>query len=177
MPPAVVQSDYLYDPVDENKLKSTKDLENHPNIALINGPDCGVTSSDRVNGNRTKLYELPWMALLRYQTKDGENMFSCGGTLISPRYILTAAHCVTDSSNAKLVSVRLGEYDLNATEDCEEFAGKRMCAPLPQDIAVERVLLHRDYEKTTTGDDIALVRLAEDAHTNDGKAVGYRLNN
>lgn len=38
------------------------------------------------------LNEFPWMALLRYP--GSVNVFKCAGTLISQKFILTAAHCV-----------------------------------------------------------------------------------
>jgi Trypsin len=142
-------------------------------IAPINGPYCGVNSDDRIiNGNLTKLFELPWMALLSYQARDGSRSFMCGGTLISPRYVLTAAHCIAISGNAKVVSVRLGEHDLSKNEDCEEYDDEKICSSLPQDIDVESVLTHPDFDKATNGNDIALVRLAENANIEDGKG-GY----
>lgn len=69
--------------------------------------ECGVQSStSRIfGGESTDLDEFPWMALLEYEKNGRSTGFSCGGALISKRYVLTAAHCVTGAitrSNGKL---------------------------------------------------------------------------
>merc|ERR1719347_2244600 len=62
-----------------------------------------------VGGVPAKLHAHPWIAALGYRLKkDGEIDYLCGGTLITNRHVVTAAHCIRDD----LVSVLLGEHHL-----------------------------------------------------------------
>lgn len=52
---------------------STANIEQHPNINLLDFQKCGPLISERIsNGDGTKLGEFPWMALLEYETGTSE---------------------------------------------------------------------------------------------------------
>ncbi|XP_018568826.1 serine protease 7-like [Anoplophora glabripennis] len=126
--------------------------------------DCGYQLSDKIyGGGETELYEFPWMALLEYKNPSNRRRFSCGGVIISKRYVLTAAHCVGQFSQrvGELVNVRLGEWDLRQEVDCIRVGGSKYCNKPPQDFGVSDILIHPDHQKRFSkgAGDIALIRL------------------
>ena len=49
-----------------------------------------------VGGRKTKAHKYPWLVFLETTDQRGEEG-RCGGSIIHPRHILTAAHCLMDS--------------------------------------------------------------------------------
>ena len=47
-----------------------------------------------VGGILASQHEFPWMAALVYENLNGYQLIFCGGSIISPNVILTAAHCL-----------------------------------------------------------------------------------
>lgn len=97
-----------------------------------------------VGGVQTEENEYPWQVGLI--SSSGSRRPFCGGTLISSKEVLTAAHC-TASGGANYVLV--GEHNLNAN-DGEKAV--RVCS----------VLQHSSYNSGTVDYDFAVLRLCED---------------
>ncbi|CAK6448663.1 unnamed protein product [Pipistrellus nathusii] len=97
-----------------------------------------------VNGKLTLQGESPWQVALL----DSKKKLACGAVLVHPAWVLTAAHCMQP---ARKLTVRLGEYDLRRREKGEV------------DLDITEVLVHPNYSRSTSDNDIALLRLAQAA--------------
>ncbi|XP_044265790.1 CLIP domain-containing serine protease 2-like [Tribolium madens] len=140
-----------------------------PVNTLLESSICGIGYQKKIIGGRkTEIDEFPWMALLERERSNGTREFVCGGALISNKYVLTAAHCAV----LKLVSVRLGEYDIKSDVDC--IKGLNVddidCAPPPINIPIEEKIIHERYNvprSVNEYNDIALLKLKDSVKFSD----------
>ncbi|KAK7864784.1 hypothetical protein R5R35_012277 [Gryllus longicercus] len=154
-------------PVSDDVDSVARDVSNHPNLRMLPQEVCGPVGTDRITGGTVAdIYAYPWIARLGYKSSTRPNnpvSYRCGGSLISSRYVLTAAHCVVmrKESPLRLTTVKLGEHTTDTPVDCKESGS---CLPPPVDVEVEQIVVHPGYDATrqppTMHHDLALLRLA-----------------
>ncbi|XP_023341783.1 venom serine protease [Eurytemora carolleeae] len=95
---------------------------------------CGLPNDNGkiVGGLETEVNEYPWMAFLRFKTASVQAFF-CGGSLISSRWVVTAAHCSQKAPGD--VEVRLGEHDRTSTSESQ----------ITINVGVEKIFNHPGY--------------------------------
>lgn len=147
-------------------------------IEALDMQKCGkVGNMNRiVNGVKAGLKEFPWVGLIKYRT-GRIYKFTCGASLISSKHALTCAHCITNlPSGYSIEAVRLGEYDLSTNPDCRQVdQDLRDCNPPYQDVPIDELIPHADYNMPRYTNDIALVRLARAPDMTQGETDTYRV--
>ncbi|KAK7145256.1 hypothetical protein R3I94_011379 [Phoxinus phoxinus] len=98
-----------------------------------------------VGGNDATEGSWPWMVGLNYDT--GEHF--CGGSLITNKWVLTAAHCVKGKDKSKLL-VHLGKRT-KEPDNHNQHAIVR---------TIKDIIPHPSYDEGTDNNDIALLHLS-----------------
>merc|ERR1712193_68210 len=109
-------------------------------------------SANIVNGDDVDVPgKYPWQASLQYKSS---NFHFCGGSVISKRFILTAAHCV-DAGGESSRKVVLGMHDQYLRY------GK------PQSYDIKRFIVHERWQSSSITNDIAVIELKSDIQYNE----------
>ncbi|XP_063072700.1 elastase-1-like [Engraulis encrasicolus] len=94
----------------------------------------------------------PWQISLQWKSDSGYR-HTCGGTLVTRDWVMTAAHCVDSDRVWRVV---LGEHSFNTNEGTEQIR------------EVSKVVIHSKWDPTNVaaGFDIAMIQLSKPATLN-----------
>ena len=131
-------------------LPQTGRLDKEQATALRSKGESASPAFRIVGGEAAAAGEWPWQVFVKI--KRNEASYGCGGSVVAPRWVLTAAHCVADGSSG-VVSPNKIEV-LAGTQD-RRRGGRR--------IDVTAVRSHSGYRKGSFENDVALLKLARPA--------------
>ncbi|CAG4955726.1 unnamed protein product [Parnassius apollo] len=109
-----------------------------------------------VGGRITEPGEFPHMGAVGWKATSGSWVFKCGSSLISSKFMLTAAHCSRVSSRDTSIAnttpeiVRLGDKNIIDVFDKGRF---------PYDVKIKQFIVHHQYKAPKKYFDIAIIQL------------------
>uniref|UniRef100_G1TRA2 Peptidase S1 domain-containing protein n=1 Tax=Oryctolagus cuniculus TaxID=9986 RepID=G1TRA2_RABIT len=109
-------------------------------LSLPSQSACGNRTMKIVGGSPAPERRWPWQVSLRI----GYSHF-CGGSLITSRWVLSAAHCILRYAD---YMVQLGDRMLDGSSE------QALMVP------VQKIIIHKDFEAASLTHDLALLRLA-----------------
>ncbi len=124
--------------------------------SIIVRRDTSLPSPRIVGGSYASAGTYPWFVMLYYRNKYNyyqEEYYrqKCGGTLIEPNIVLTAAHCIDSDMRDVGAAAYIGAFDINSPTNGGQEA---------EFITVERIDVHPTYSFRTVDNDFALLRLS-----------------
>jgi len=144
----------------QEQIRAAEHLKHHPRIKTKQPFKKGFTKSSSlflpenhhgkvehiVGGTEATPFARPWMVSLQTSS----NFHFCGGALIAPNVVLTAAHCVGDGVDHVEIGrhyIKTGPGDVTTTES----------------IPVSSIIPHECYDNSTISSDVALLILDSDS--------------
>jgi len=106
-----------------------------------------------VGGTDAEPMEFPFAVNMQIITSSGKK-FLCGGTVLTPKYILTAVHCIK-YDGMKTVQVTAGSFDRGAKKNDQ----------IQKSYVVNTII--ENYNATVMANDVAILQLAKPLKYND----------
>jgi secreted trypsin-like serine protease len=120
----------------------------------------GDSNRKIIGGSGTNIESVPWQVAISFVADPTDHIW-CGGSIISPDWILTAAHCLDTVENAADLKVRAGITNLDETGGQIRHASE--------------YIVHSDYDSELLFNDIALIKLDAPLDLTGSKAKAIQL--
>ncbi|KAK5601924.1 hypothetical protein CRENBAI_019105 [Crenichthys baileyi] len=104
-----------------------------------------------IGGQEAWANSWPWQVSLQLSS-----MPVCGGAIIGPQWVVSAAHCFRRYNKESLWKVLAGKHDLDRPEE-----------PGEQLVEISRIISHQEYDTWTKDSDVALLKLKRPLVFND----------
>nr|XP_008274199.1 PREDICTED: transmembrane protease serine 2 [Stegastes partitus] len=139
-----VKSDFIPQTFISQQLVLSNTCPNN-SVVTLRCTDCGsgVNSSKASRASLASVGSWPWQVSLQVA-----GVHRCGGAIISPYWIVTAAHCVVRTSSPRDWSVYAGIVD-------------RLNTLFKPAYSVSRIIMHEGFNILTRKNDVALMRLSK----------------
>ncbi|XP_067307102.1 transmembrane protease serine 4a isoform X2 [Pseudorasbora parva] len=111
-------------------------------VITLTCSDCGLSrSQDRIVGGQDAIIEnWPWQVSLQ-----NSGQHTCGGSLVSPKWVVTAAHCFNGEGKKTL-----SRWNVVSGNTYMSSSGAS---------SVDKIIVNRDYSSGRNDYDIAMIRL------------------
>uniref|UniRef100_A0A8C0PX82 Ovochymase 1 n=2 Tax=Canis lupus familiaris TaxID=9615 RepID=A0A8C0PX82_CANLF len=96
-----------------------------------------------INGEEACPHCWPWQVGVRFL-----GSHQCRGAILSPTWILTAAHCVQSKNNPLFWTIVAGDHDRTLKEPTEQVR------------RAKHIMVHEDFDRQSCASDIALIQLS-----------------
>ena len=122
--------------------------------------ECATIPSWILNEGNTKVVggndahaPIPWQVFLTavFMTSRGSRRYMCGGTIIDEETILTAAHCIKMSGDARV--------DLDETYIIAGSINRNGDGNEQKVVGLKKIISHPDYNSDNQDNDIAILKL------------------